>query len=186
MDLFLFSGFNRFMHFLSTYAYSWIKIAARRTLFGPVWYPVGTRRRVGPGMALTTIGEVPQWGGVADWSSCRTTYINIVHVCSINVKIKRVTTCHQNFEKKTRRFLLYVGYFFFSDITIYTKIVHSIIGVVLFQKYFWKTFASWVKFSYKVKLFARQENYVTAKATVMTFLSYSLCLRLKFNENSKS
>ncbi len=23
-------------------------------------------------MALTTIGEVPQWGGVADWSSCRT------------------------------------------------------------------------------------------------------------------
>ncbi len=27
-------------------------------------------------MALTTIGEVPQWGGVADWSSCRTLYIN--------------------------------------------------------------------------------------------------------------
>ncbi len=23
-------------------------------------------------MALTTIGGVPQWGGVADWSSCRT------------------------------------------------------------------------------------------------------------------
>ncbi len=23
-------------------------------------------------MALTAIGEVPQWGGVADWSSCRT------------------------------------------------------------------------------------------------------------------
>ena len=66
------SGFNRFMHFLSTYANSWIKIAARRTLFDPVWFPVGIRRRVGPGMALTTIGEVPQWGGVADWSSCRT------------------------------------------------------------------------------------------------------------------
>ena len=66
------SGFNRFMHFLSTYANSWIKIAARRTLFDPVWFPVGIRRWVGPGMALTTIGEVPQWGGVADWSSCRT------------------------------------------------------------------------------------------------------------------
>ncbi len=72
MDLFLFSGFNRFMHFLSTYANSWIKIAVRRTLFDPVWFPVGIRRWVGPGMALTTIGEVPQWGGVADWSSCRT------------------------------------------------------------------------------------------------------------------
>ena len=66
------SGFNRFMHFLSTYANSWIKIAARRTLFDPVWFPVGIRRWVGPGMALTTIGEVSQWSGVADWSSCRT------------------------------------------------------------------------------------------------------------------
>ncbi len=67
MDPFLFSGFNRFMHFLSTYANSWIKIAARRTLFDPVWFPVGIRRWVGPGMALTTIGEVPQWGGVHGW-----------------------------------------------------------------------------------------------------------------------
>jgi hypothetical protein len=35
MDLFLFSGFNRFMHFLSTYANSWIKIAARSNTVWP-------------------------------------------------------------------------------------------------------------------------------------------------------
>ncbi len=72
MDLFLFSGFNRFMHFLSTYAYSWINLRARRTLFDSAWYRVGLGGRCKPGMALTTIGEAPQWGWVADWSSCRT------------------------------------------------------------------------------------------------------------------
>ncbi len=72
MDLFLFSGFNRFMHFLSTYAYSWINLRARRTLFDSAWYRVGLGGRCKPGMALTTIGEAPQWGWVADWSSCLT------------------------------------------------------------------------------------------------------------------
>ena len=73
MDLFLFSGFNRFMHFLSIYAYSWINLQARRTQFDSAWYRVGLGGRCKPGMALITIGEaVPQWGRVADWSSCRT------------------------------------------------------------------------------------------------------------------
>ncbi len=29
-------------------------------------------------MALTAIGEVPQWGGVADWSSCRTVSFSVI------------------------------------------------------------------------------------------------------------
>ncbi len=54
--------------------HSWIKIAASpNTVWIPVWYPAGDPwRRVGPGMALTTIGEVSQWGGVAVRSGCRT------------------------------------------------------------------------------------------------------------------
>jgi hypothetical protein len=73
-DLFLFSGFNRFMHFLSTYANSWIKIAARQNI---IWIRFGNRRavrrrRTEAGMALTAIGEITQWGGVAGCSGSRT------------------------------------------------------------------------------------------------------------------
>ncbi len=71
---FLFSGFNRFMHFMSTYANSWIKIAARQNI---IWIRFGNRRavrrrRAEAGMALTAIGEITQWGGVAGCSGSRT------------------------------------------------------------------------------------------------------------------
>ncbi len=71
---FLFSGFNRFMHFMSTYANSWIKIAARQNI---IWIRFGNRRavrrrRTEAGMALTAIGEITQWGGVAGCSGSRT------------------------------------------------------------------------------------------------------------------
>jgi hypothetical protein len=74
---FLFSGFNRFMHFLSTYANSWIKIAARQNI---IWIRFGNRRAVRrrmteAGMALTAIGEITQWGGVAGCSGSRTLVI---------------------------------------------------------------------------------------------------------------
>ncbi len=76
-DLFLFSGFNRFIHFLSTYANSWIKIAARQNI---IWIRFGNRRsvrrrRTEAGMALTAIGEITQWGGVAGCSGSRTLII---------------------------------------------------------------------------------------------------------------
>ena len=71
---FLFSGFNRFMHFMSTYANSWIKIAARQNI---IWIRFGNRRavrrrRTEAGMALTAIGEITQWGRVAGCSGSRT------------------------------------------------------------------------------------------------------------------
>ena len=71
---FLFSGFNRFVHFMSTYANSWIKIAARQNI---IWIRFSNRRavrrrRTEAGMALTAIGEITQWGGVAGCSGSRT------------------------------------------------------------------------------------------------------------------
>jgi hypothetical protein len=68
---FLFSGFNRFVHFISTYANSWIKIAARQNI---IWIRFGNRRAIrrwqaGAGMALTAIGEISQWGVVGCGSS---------------------------------------------------------------------------------------------------------------------
>ena len=64
--------------------HSWIKIAASPNT---IWIRFGNRRairrRVEPGMALTAIGEVSQWGGVADWSGCRT-IINTLNTIKAN------------------------------------------------------------------------------------------------------
>jgi hypothetical protein len=63
--------------FMSTYANSWIKAAARQNT---IWIRFGNRRairrRVEPGMALTAIGEVTQWGGVADLGRLPNSQIN--------------------------------------------------------------------------------------------------------------
>jgi hypothetical protein len=63
--------------FMSTHANSWIKVAAR---LNTIWIRFGNRRairrRVEPGMARTAIGEITQWGGVADWSGSRTETIS--------------------------------------------------------------------------------------------------------------
>ncbi len=66
--------------FMSTHANSWIKVAARLNI---IWIRFGNqravRRRVEAGMALTAIGEIAQWGGVADCSGCRTTSIFLLY-----------------------------------------------------------------------------------------------------------
>ncbi len=59
---------------MSTYANSWIKIAARQNI---IWIRFGNRRAVRrrqteAGMALTAIGKIAQWGGVAGCSGSRT------------------------------------------------------------------------------------------------------------------
>jgi hypothetical protein len=74
---FRFSGFNRFVHFMSTYANSWIKIAARQNI---IWIQFGNRRgvrrrRTEARMALTAIGGITQWGGVAGCSGSRTVHL---------------------------------------------------------------------------------------------------------------
>jgi len=68
------------MHFMSTYANSWIKVAARQNI---IWIRFGNRRavrrrRAEAGMALTAIGEFTQWGGVADCSGSRTEYLLVL------------------------------------------------------------------------------------------------------------
>ena len=78
---FLFSGFNRFVHFMSTYANSWIKIAARQNI---IWIRFGNRRAIrrrqaGAGMALTAIGQIAQWGVVGCGSS-RTLTMSSLHI----------------------------------------------------------------------------------------------------------
>ncbi len=71
---YLHGSFSALCIFMSTHANSWIKVAAR---LNTIWIRFGNRRairrRVEPGMALTAIGEITQWGGVADWSGSRTT-----------------------------------------------------------------------------------------------------------------
>ncbi len=71
--------------FMSTHANSWIKVAAR---LNTLWIRFGKRRairrRVEAGMALTAIGEIAQWGGVADCSGCRTfTFPHTCLLCSM-------------------------------------------------------------------------------------------------------
>jgi hypothetical protein len=60
---FLFSGFNRFVHFMSTNANSWIKSTARQNIIRFGNRRAVRRRRTEAGMALTAIGEITQWGG---------------------------------------------------------------------------------------------------------------------------
>ncbi len=64
---------------MSTHANSWIKVAARQNI---IWIRFGNRRAVRrwveAGMALTAIGEIAQWGGVADCGGSRTSSMNIM------------------------------------------------------------------------------------------------------------
>jgi len=116
-DLFLFSGFNRFMHFLSTYANSWIKIAARQNI---IWIRFGNRRavrrrRTEAGMALTAIGEFTQWGGIADCSGSRTfSHVGIFNpvrlplqpttphwaICPMAVRAIPAPACHRRIARR--------------------------------------------------------------------------------------
>ncbi len=114
MDLFLFSGFNRFMHFLSTYAYSWIKNCVRvRTLFDPVWYPVGD-----PAAGRTGDGPDNHWGSFSmrwgswpewlpnSWSSYRgrpATPSDGDHRCGRGVSHRRPDECPANLSSSATR-----------------------------------------------------------------------------------
>jgi hypothetical protein len=73
-DFFCFQASTALCIFMSTYANSWIKVAARQNT---IWIRFGNRRavrrwRAEAGMALAAIGEFTQWGGVADCSGSRT------------------------------------------------------------------------------------------------------------------
>ncbi len=58
-------------------------------------------------MALTAIGEVPQWGGVADWSSCRTTGKNLSnHRHRTMKKISGAHLCKETMPRTSTRAIL--------------------------------------------------------------------------------
>ncbi len=86
--------------FMSTHANSWIKVAARQNI---IWIRFGNRRAVRrpveAGMALTAIGEIAQWGGVADCSGCRTAcYQPNPHHATANTPGSRIQIQHFQIE----------------------------------------------------------------------------------------